>query len=709
MTAHSALAQRLGRLSFLAVVFSAFLSAQVLSPDVREILRLQDQRSLGDGRLVGYLQGADPAVRYRAAIALANIQDTSTSIAVIPLLRDPDSAVRSAAAFALGQIGSPVGVRELLNALATETDPQAQVRIIEALGKTGNEGALDSLCQSADRIPFRVRPALGIAIARFAMRGIGNERSVWFCFDLLKDSSPAVRAAALYALWRASPRGIIDVEVSKRRELLRRLVKDGSADVRVNVATLLGRVRTGDARDLLQSFARHERTGGNWRVNVQLVRALGATAVGDADVLKDLILYLDDPNEHVKVSTLDVLSNLPTDVLADYSGRVALRAKLHALATGEGVPEPVRGESLVALARHFPLSPASAADFCRGTCSARIRAKFLEALSLQPTKENLAFVLASLTDDTIRVSMAGWDFLRRAVGGEGAYIGKNDTSSSHAIAQTIENQAELSLHRRDPGITTVVANALGDSSVFTLLRQYALDRRAVDTLRGACRACTGPADVEAKQAILSAFGKIGAPEVIPLLTHSLDDSDRTVASEAAASLFRITGKSYTDRLRPSTIPAYVDYDWDELERARSHNRVTVHTTKGNFVVELYPDDAPFTVLSFLKLVKKKFYDGLTFHRVVPNFVIQGGDPRGDGWGGAGYAIRSEFSLRNFERGSCGLASAGKDTEGSQFFVTHQATPHLDGRYTVFGGVVSGMDVVDRIQPGDIIISILPRK
>jgi cyclophilin family peptidyl-prolyl cis-trans isomerase len=114
------------------------------------------------------------------------------------------------------------------------------------------------------------------------------------------------------------------------------------------------------------------------------------------------------------------------------------------------------------------------------------------------------------------------------------------------------------------------------------------------------------------------------------------------------------------------------------------------------------DDAPFTVLNFMKLIKNKFYDGLSFHRVVPDFVAQGGDPRGDGWGGPGYQMRTEISAAQYERGSCGMASAGKDTEGSQFFITHIAMPHLDGRYTIFAKVVKGMEIVDRLQIGDTI-------
>jgi len=110
-------------------------------------------------------------------------------------------------------------------------------------------------------------------------------------------------------------------------------------------------------------------------------------------------------------------------------------------------------------------------------------------------------------------------------------------------------------------------------------------------------------------------------------------------------------------------------------------------------------------MNFLKLSEKNYYDKTIFHRVVPNFVIQGGDPTGTGYGGPGYSIRGEYSPLTFEEGMVGMASSGKDTEGSQFFITHSATPHLDGKYTIFGKVVEGMDVVDKILVGDYIESV----
>jgi cyclophilin family peptidyl-prolyl cis-trans isomerase len=133
---------------------------------------------------------------------------------------------------------------------------------------------------------------------------------------------------------------------------------------------------------------------------------------------------------------------------------------------------------------------------------------------------------------------------------------------------------------------------------------------------------------------------------------------------------------------------------------------TIVTEKGEIEMELYFDVAPLTVLNFIELAREGFYDGLTFHREVPNFVVQGGDPRGDGWGGPPYYIRWEYSDEPYERGTGGIATSGKDTGGSQFFITLSPQPHLEGRYTVFGKVLSGMEVVDQIVVGDLIETIL---
>jgi cyclophilin family peptidyl-prolyl cis-trans isomerase len=125
-------------------------------------------------------------------------------------------------------------------------------------------------------------------------------------------------------------------------------------------------------------------------------------------------------------------------------------------------------------------------------------------------------------------------------------------------------------------------------------------------------------------------------------------------------------------------------------------------------LSLFAADAPLTVHNFATLARRGYFDGQRFHRVVPNFVAQGGDPRGDGNGGPGYAIRDELNRRRYLRGTLGMALSGPNTGGSQFFITHSPQPHLDGGYTVFGQLRSGADVLDRIVQGDRVVRITIR-
>jgi peptidyl-prolyl cis-trans isomerase B (cyclophilin B) len=130
--------------------------------------------------------------------------------------------------------------------------------------------------------------------------------------------------------------------------------------------------------------------------------------------------------------------------------------------------------------------------------------------------------------------------------------------------------------------------------------------------------------------------------------------------------------------------------------------VTMKTSKGVIEIKLTPNETPVTVANFVNLIQRGYYNGLTFHRVIADFMIQGGDPDGQGFGGPGYRFKDEFvdSLKHDKPGVLSMANAGPGTNGSQFFITHVATPHLDGRHSVFGFVTSGQDVVDKIAKGD---------
>jgi cyclophilin family peptidyl-prolyl cis-trans isomerase/HEAT repeat protein len=147
-------------------------------------------------------------------------------------------------------------------------------------------------------------------------------------------------------------------------------------------------------------------------------------------------------------------------------------------------------------------------------------------------------------------------------------------------------------------------------------------------------------------------------------------------------------------------------DWQLVKKIPRDQQAIIKTMKGDIVIQLFVEEAPGSVSNFVALAKAHYFDHKIFHRVVPNFVVQGGCNRGDGFGSEDYSIRSEFNLRRYKTGSIGMASAGKDTESTQWFITHSPTPHLDGRYTIFAEVKEGMDVVHHLEVGDEIVSVV---
>ena len=241
-------------------------------------------------------------------------------------------------------------------------------------------------------------------------------------------------------------------------------------------------------------------------------------------------------------------------------------------------------------------------------------------------------------------------------------------------------------------------------------------RAAAADLIGTLKPATGPAALReaytaglpdvtyvARAAALDAIAEFGATDAVGLLKTALEDQEWAVRVRAAELLARFepaTDVQSTIRPVPNAAPA--PYDDPSLIAPDYSPHVFIETAKGTIEFELAVLDAPQTSRNFMLLARKGFFNGLAIHRVVPNFVMQDGDSRGDGQGGPGYTIRDELNERPFLRGTVGMALSWNDTGGSQFFIAHSPQPHLDARYTVFGHVVNGMDVVDRIQQGDMI-------
>jgi cyclophilin family peptidyl-prolyl cis-trans isomerase len=173
-----------------------------------------------------------------------------------------------------------------------------------------------------------------------------------------------------------------------------------------------------------------------------------------------------------------------------------------------------------------------------------------------------------------------------------------------------------------------------------------------------------------------------------------------VRRRAAQARHAITGKPQ-ERYGPWTS----DPPYSLPPSVRARVPIVIHTARGDIELELFGDVAPYAVGTILDRASRGFYRNGTFHRVVSDFVIQGGCPRGDGWGGPGFTIPEETSPHPFVRGAAGIATNGRDTGGSQFFIMHARHPHLEGGYSVVGRVVSGIDVVDAIQQDDAVIDV----
>ncbi|HKP71831.1 MAG TPA: peptidylprolyl isomerase, partial [Pyrinomonadaceae bacterium] len=231
-----------------------------------------------------------------------------------------------------------------------------------------------------------------------------------------------------------------------------------------------------------------------------------------------------------------------------------------------------------------------------------------------------------------------------------------------------------------------------------------------DTSRALIEALPGSLKDEVNDAALSILGALSkqqGAEAAAAVQSALDATTDYLVRRRAADILRERSGGGSAARRVETVNTRNHREDYERAAARigKQVRAVVSTDKGSFTIELLPAEAPLTVDNFVQLARRNYFNGVLFHRVVPNFVIQGGDPRGDGNGGPGYQIRCEINEVPYGRGAIGMALSGKDTGGSQWFVTHSPQPHLDGGYTVFARVVEGMETVDRITRGDRIRSV----
>ncbi len=693
--------------------------SQILSGEEKDILTMQDSRSPGDNdALLNYLESPDDNIILKALNALANIADTAGVYKTSPFLQKlyeskNSSPLLNEYAFYLGQTACEQSREKLslMNYSENDNIDQSYPEIINSLGKTGNEDDMNYLINIISQKKFdeekgkQVYRALAMSIARFALRKIKNEKSVDALKQMANIEDTVIQRNIAFAFWRTGDKKLIDTA----KQEIYTLAESKDPQTRMWAFNAMGKLQDKLLlMYMLESFGSEE----DWRVKVNMLNSLkNFNPDSLSDMTKQIYSVISSAigfeNEHLSLTALNVLGYFFTDI--NKTGNQAARTlsdelKMEFTYALDSVNDIVwrqkseiansmslifRDESKDNLIRAFKKSK----DYDVKSGIVKAFGNFNDGMVYKEVREMISEDVMKYNEVNPNTSgdlIGSKDLakLYRAfvemLSGLDDKVGEEDRNTMRLIFTEFAGS-------KDPLITDISLNALKDTLYYRNRDETAsvilFDYNELEY----------PKDLDVILISIDAMNVLHNDNTIKVLESNLNSENYEIAKSSAAVLENITGKKYSFTAKP-----VYDFDWNYIEGLNQKKNVTIKTNKGNIKIELLPDVSPFTVMNFLKLAEKNYYNGTVFHRVVPNFVIQGGDPTGTGYGGPGYSIRSEISPLTFETGMLGMASSGKDTEGSQFFITHSATPHLDGKYTIFGKVTEGMDVVDKIMIGDYI-------
>ena len=637
------------------------LRVKAVPERLAEIVHIEDTRQL-TGELEDYLNDDTARVRARAALAVGRIAHERSAGLLVGMISDSSLEVARTAAFAIGLTGQR-SYADTLVKMSVELPASVAARVVESAGRL------------ADSTMTEVHTYLA---------------------GYLSHAAPEVRRAACLALLSARARSTAENMIP----LL--LVHETSQSVQKAGLFALARLGVASAGATYSRF----QADPDPEIRMLAVQGLGRCSLPDR--VRLAALSLNDDDRRVAAVAITALQATNDQAAADYLGR-----KLQS-ASDEKLIVTMLG-ALRAL--HSDKGVATAEMHLSSALSENIVAAALGYLA-EIRQDALVSIIDSLLIEAppprVRVACADAfaEVGKPSVIPRLAMLFKDEDPLVRAAAfgHLVEiDSTQIDLYVRaslaDPDMMPVIL-ALDQIGTRRLTRYLPQVKHLIE--RGS------EVDIDIRRTLLDVVGQF-----IDTL-----GTDSTMAELVIAGLFdpeyvvrRRANELYLEKFqrdRSSMVtPAETRITERRLKTAfadTTFNPIAlVQTSRGEIEIELRFDVAPLTVLHFVDLANQGFYDGLIFHRVVPNFVIQGGCPRGDGWGGPPYFIRCEYSDVPFERGTVGIATSGRDTGGSQFFITHSPQPHLDGRYTVFGRVISGMDVVDQIVVGDLIQKIIIRE
>lgn len=629
------------------------------------LLAAADARRFDPAPLRTALSHANPAVRRQGALAAGRIGDGAAVDLLLPVLNDSSAAVQAGAAFALGLLKDARAIPALILSVHG-----GQIEAVTAIAKIGGDDgarALSDIIASAS--PGASTPVVDQALLESWRLGSRAPISQLVRFA---DAAAATRWRALYSLARLRS-------------------AQGAASLIRALADRDAQTRTVAARGITKAL-------------------LDSARIDPRTAIDALRLLLDDPDAHIRVNALRALASFRDSGLANVVAPLAADRDIGVAVQAETTLGVVRGaaalqalrarltssvfaikrQAVIALAQADSSAGVTAAAALTGDADWRWRSVAAEAFGAARARDRLE---AQLADPDGRVLAQALQALQRIV---------PDSS--------LLTRARALLTHADPAVRSVAADLLG--------RHPTVDD--VDLLVAAYTRAEGDPFNDARLSAVSALGAVAAGSssgrlrVATKFVAVVPRPDDYLVRRLAADTLPDTRDAWGAALPITTGRTIADYRdvarrwlWPALAGGGTNPRIFLETDRGTLEIELLPAEAPLTVAAFLGLIERRFFDGTRWHRVVPNFVVQDGDPRGDGWGGpgAGFVLRDEINPVRYETGRVGMALSGPDTGGSQYFITHSAQPHLDGIYTIFGRVVSGVAVLNAIGQGDRIRSI----
>ena len=628
--------------------------------EFQNLTRFQHQKQT-DSLLLA-LTSKDPSQRYLAARAFASHKEAKALDTLKSLLNDPVLKIRSMAAYALGQSGAESVEQALISGFRQKdtmsVDNQSNGAILEAIGKVASS-PLAKYVATADN--YRSTDTLLIigqmkSLYHFALRGITTPEQTNRALAVIKDKSlPPL--ARLYAAHYFSRSKELDLSVLKFQLAEAMSLEE---DVYVKMALAAGLKHTDDAeiKTILLNQLDLEQ---DYRVTCNIIRTL--TNYTYDSVQPKMVELLRSENLHVARTAAAYVSQK-----ADPN-----QVKPYRDIAADSIPWQVRTDLFDAILKVLPYYYTKTKNATRWQLTQALaketnpkaQGAYLKALGNDP--ENYKFIMDYIdkSEDPV-LKTAGMEALSDLIAHRDFYSVYQNTARVNR--RKILNYFKAQMEAGDEGVVGAVANAIAnpDSGLKELIDSTGFLQQAKEKLQV-------PGQIESIHAVEKAIAHMrGVTQ--PELTKT--------------NLFK-------------------KVNWSVISKMGNKVKAIVKTNRGNFTINLLTEDAPISVINFIELSNSNYYDGKIFHRVVPNFVAQTGSPRGDNYGGADYVISSEFSPISYDdEGYVGMASAGPHTESTQWFVTHSPTPHLDGKYTIFGKVVDGMDVVHKLQKGDEVLDVI---